>query len=273
MKQFKFIIALILYITVFSLLGESFQEYLSNFQYELYNTSMYLQQDQSQEQMIHDIENSAYRNGVDVFTIDYTVEAGKSKFIIYGTEGSIPYIEKNFGIQQKIYNSIFLGTSEIEFKSFEEITDISTVISYNIIGDEHEAVSFKRELINKYAGNFPKKPNNSIGYEIKILICWAILFLIILFLTYYDIMQQKKENFLRVAFGESILRVIIINIVKDVSLLIGAFYIAYFMLYKITYIDFNLKLTLICLVITITMNSIMYISLKNCSGLPSFFNI
>lgn len=148
--------------------------------------------------MIKDIVDSAVCNEVEVFTfINSGVNTSSVQYNIYGTPGVGKCINKNSNIFQKKYTSLFLGSIDFKFSNIQDIADIKNQNEYYVIGSGEKVHKFKMDLINKYAGNHPKKGYLDKESKKNTIFIWILSISIILLLSFYDTISQKKKMSLK----------------------------------------------------------------------------
>ena len=109
MKNIKFIVSFIVIMMGLLIIGESHQLYLNNFNAVFSNTTMYLQENTTADEMFQDILDSAERNDVEVFALTSSVNSTLLKEInIYGSKGVEKYINDYLKIFEKEYKSLLI---------------------------------------------------------------------------------------------------------------------------------------------------------------------
>lgn len=262
MKKIKFILSCILIIIVFSFIGEIYVWHMDSFESSYTSVTMYLQENTSQDEMIHDIYQAAEKENVEVFTIDQKLEnIFTSTKIIYGTDGVISYLSKNSNINPGKYQSIFLGNVRIQFKQLKDIDDISQFEVYYVIGDKKDIVEFKKRLVNKYAGRFPQEGANSKENLFIVIAIWSISLLFLLLITLYEVALMKKEVIIKMIYGEKLSHVISKNIMIDFILFAALFTLIPFILSRFTTTTYYSHISIMAILIFLILNSTIYLSL------------
>ncbi|WP_461205844.1 DUF1430 domain-containing protein [Clostridium sp. DL1XJH146] len=262
MKGIKYIVSFCVIFIGILIIGESHIFYLDNF-YTLYdNTTLYLQHDTTSEEMIADILNSAHRNKVEVFTFTRTQrDVVNTEYDIYATAGTEKYINENSNIFEGNYTSLFVGNTNFKFNDFNDIHSIENMHDYYFIGSEEQVYQFKMDLINKYAGNHPKQGYIDKEARNNTVAIWILIISIILLLSFYDILSQKKENVVRISMGEKISKIIWTNIILDSLALIVIFIVILSVLSRYSYVFFNFKISIILFIILLFINGTLYLNL------------
>lgn len=262
MKGIKYIISFCIMFVGILIIGESHVFYIDNFYNQYDNTTLYLQDNTTSEEMVTDIINSATRNKVEVFTFK-TSQSGVSttEYNIYGTIGAEKYINENSNIFEGKYTSLFLGDINFKFNDIRNISEINNLYNYYIIGDKKDVQQFKMDLINKYAGNHPKQGYPDKESRNNTIAIWLLIMSIILLLSFYDVISHKKENVVKVSMGERISKLILINILLDSLVFISFFIGILTILSKYTYTFFNFKISIILFIILLCANGLLYLNL------------
>lgn len=249
------------------IISESHVFYLNDFYTPFDHTTLYLQPNTTEKEMIHDIIDSANRNHVEVFT--YTSSPRTTfltEFDIYGTTGVQPYIKRHLNISEKKYKSLFLEDMVFHFHHLKNINGIDRFNPFYLIGSKKNIKQFKIDLIDKYAGNLPQDGFKSNELRNEALLIWLLVISVILLLTFYDCMLQKKENIIRFTLGEKISSMVWKNIVIDTCFYILLFLLVYFVLSKLTCVFFMFRLSLFMFMILLILNALIYFNLY-------FFNL
>ncbi|TCT21698.1 hypothetical protein EDD68_1102 [Melghiribacillus thermohalophilus] len=274
MKKIKYIIIFCIFFIGMLIIGESHIFKLNNFYTEFDNTTLYLQPDTTDNEMKKDILKSAKENKVEVFTIKNTPRSTfQTEIHVYGTTKAIDYINNNLNITDRTYNSLFMGSVIFHFHSLNDIPDMSNTHEYYVIGSNKQVHEFKMDLINKYAGNHPNEGYASKELRNTAIAIWILIILITFMLTYYDSILQKKENMIRISFGERISKIIIQNILFDTSAIIICFLLVMYILSNVTFVFFMFNISIIGLVILIILNGLIYLNLYFYDLKETFSNV
>lgn len=262
MKIIKYIISFCVLFIGILIIGESHTFRLNNFYTQFNNTTLYLQINTTEQEMVKDILDTAKLYNVEVFTfIKSNPTMLKSKIDIYGTTAVESYINKNLDISEKEYPSLFLEDIQFKFHEFETIHGLNKINEFYVIGSMEQVQQFKGSLVNKYAGNLPKEGYVDHDARNTIIAIWILMVSIILVLTYYDAIYQKRENLIRVSMGESISKLIWKNIILDACVFILSFVLIIIFLSPTTSVYFEFKISIFSFILLVISNSIVYINL------------
>jgi putative ABC transport system permease protein len=262
LKLIKYIVSFCVLFIGMLIIGESHIFRLNNFYTEFDNTTLYLQTDTTDKEMVNDIVDSAARNEVEVFAF---IRSPRSKFLtefdLYGTTGVEEYINENLNIFEEEYRSLFLGDIQFTFNDMKYVPGIEKIHDFYLIGSKEQVHQFKMDLIDKYAGNHPKEGYVSKESRNTIVSIWLLVISIILFLSFYDVVFQKKENLIRVSMGERIGKIIWKNILLDSFVVTLLFTLVLYILSKYTYVYFEFCISLLLFVILLFLNALLYLNL------------
>lgn len=268
MKYLKRIIVILIMALTVILPGELYQGYLDQFNDFAY-VSFYCPEDVLFSQMLDDITETAQKHDVLVFKIKSQTKSLFLKDIkIYSDNKSKAYLNNEYNIYDGSFSSLFSGSTNIEFLDFSNISSelVSNDPEFQLVGNMKNLKEFKSELINQYAGSFPKHSGYDGRKDTKFYIIgiWIAFIIISSFFTLYETLRMKKENFIRITLGESLFSIWLKYTIFDVLFLCGAFGIFILLAYSIYSIIFMSKyvltmfLTLIVLNVIISTNLLIY---------------
>lgn len=273
MKWIKYIISFLIMFIGLLIIGESHIFYLDNFYTQYDNTTLYLQSRITSEEMIADILDSAARNEVEVFTyIRLQPNISLAEYEIYGTSGVEKCINEKSNIFEGKYTSLFVGNINFKFNDIRNIPNIENLHDYYVIGTKKQVHQFKMELIDKYAGNHPKEGYPDKEARNNTVAIWILIISIILLLSFYDVISQKKESIIRVSMGEKITKIIWKNIILDSLVFITIFMVILFIQLRYTYVFFNFKISIISFILLLCINGLLYLNLYYYDIKESFSN-
>lgn len=227
MKLIKYITGSLLILIVFIFIGELYVWNLDSFEENYAYVTFYLQKNTTKAEMTCDICTAAEKNNIDVFVVESTVTSLFSNNInIYISNQRVKkYLDVKSGIKSGKFRSIFLGTLNVKFFDWGNIPDISKFEKYFVIGNENDIVNFKKNLVDKYAGRFPQDGYSPINSKLSVIASWICVFIFLLLLTLYEVLQQKKNILLNIIMGEQVEWIIFQNVFCDIAV--------YFIIYTI----------------------------------------
>ncbi len=218
-KIIKFILIAVVLIIMSIIPGELYQGYLDQYN-DFYETSFYLPDDISKADMLNELTETANKYDIYIFKIcDEDINIYSSSIDIYANEEMLGILAGEYGIAEGRYNSIFSGETNINCYDFFDISDelLESDTKYYLYGDEEAMINFKEELVDKYAGSFPKNEgfNDLDSYRTILIAAWIFAIIVVILVTVYDAICHKKENFVRFTMGERIWMVYLKNILTD----------------------------------------------------------
>ncbi len=262
MKRIKYISCFFIMFLGMLIIGESHIFYINDFYRSFYNTSLYLQEDTAPEEMINDIVNSATLNKVDVFA--YTASFYSTLYTeinIYGTPGVEEYIKRNKNIFEKKYTSLFCGSVDFKYNSIMNLPGIENIHDFYVNGNKEQVRQFKRDLVNKYAGNIPQEGHIDKSLTYNMVFIWLLITVTILLLSFYDGILQKKENVIKITMGEKIGNIVWKNIVLDSLVFSLIFIVITLSLSKVTYVYFRFNISLTFFLTLLFLNALTFFNL------------
>ncbi|QCT02891.1 hypothetical protein E6C60_2176 [Paenibacillus algicola] len=272
MKGIKYIICFFVFCFAMVIVAESQIFRLDQFHSPYRYTSLYLQYGQDEKEMVQDILRAADRNNVKVFTYIKTPTGNYDSIKLYGTPNYQQHLKFELSIYDKHYKSLFVGDIHFSFHSLEEIQGFKDVHDFYIIGGKDEADQFKSELINTYAGNFPREGYQNRDAQFTVFAIWGLVAGIVLLLTYYDVLRQRKENLIRISMGERVSTILIKNIVSDTLVFALMFSIIFIGLNRLTSITHQFTESLLCIAVLLFLNGSVYLSLRTTHIKQAFSN-
>ena len=231
MKRTKYLTGALLFLIAFALIGELSVWRLSSFYTSFPSTTLYLQEGQNRSELIHDVKTAAKENGIEAFAVSVNMHSSFSVSLdIYGTSGVENYLKEHSKVSDGTFRSLFLGEVMISVQDLDELPEDFVPDRFLLTGDHDSNVLFKKALINNYAGNFPRQINASDENVLLIIGIWAIVFMLLLLLSNYEIALAKREVIVRMVSGEPLTAFVGTNILKDTLILSVAFGTAFLLL-------------------------------------------
>ncbi len=229
MKAIKYIIIIFVLLFCTGITSEVYQNYLYVLNDEFYSTTFYLQRDTLAKNMLNDIQQCADENNLYVFMIDKkSLSSHKTIIDIYANEQTTEVLAKEYMIRAGSFQSFFGGTTLVNISNFDLIEQSLLEINntFYLIGNKKDMDSFKVDLVVKYAGAFPQEGgmHNRQYMKQMISVVWLVALFLIIFMTFYEISCQERENILRITLGESIWKIVFQNFFMD-TIFIGVSYL------------------------------------------------
>lgn len=263
MKQIKYVTGFLLFLLAFTFVGEIYVWNLDSFESEYKYVTFYIQEDTTESEMMKDIQKEAEKEKVEVFIVNCEVTSLFSeKLDIYATSKSaFESLAKKSDIREGKFKSIFLGNVYVLFHPWEEIPEIGKIENYYVIGKEECITKFKQNLVDKYAGAFPKEGYQEINSRRSIGVVWICVTLFLLLLTFYEIAQKKKNVVLRITIGEQILYYVLKQILWDILVYSGMFLFILGILSIYTNAFYLKQISIIIFLTFLAVNSLAYFSM------------
>ncbi|MCY1689924.1 hypothetical protein OVA29_03110 [Exiguobacterium sp. SL14] len=272
MKRLKLMIVTVMLFTSLFIIGESRMLTLEGFAEPFVSTTIYPNPKISEQQMLKDIERAATKHRVDVFTYEEEPKGTFSSIkTIYGTAGTEAALASR-SIQERVYQSVFLGDITFKFKPLSEHPNISYTPNFYGIGSAASVKAFKMELIDTYAGNHPQPGYNGSAELYKVLGVFTLVAIIMVLLTFYELAVVRKELLVRLSMGESLARWITHSIIVDSIILSLGFVVSFVTLRSFTPIDPYLMLFSGLVVGLIVLNGLVYLRLRRLAIKEAFSN-
>ena len=231
--------------------GELYLLYMNNFQAAYYEADFYtddLMPETSEEEIKQDFLNASKEHKVDFFVVDGKKRSViNSEYVIYGTEGALSYLT-NSGIKEGNAKSFFFGEVTVKFKYYSDVTDIGKYTSYYFIDDNNliDIRNFKADLIDQYGGGFPKQMGSDRETIFNLLAAWSIILGLMILISLYEILYQKKEIAIKVVLGEDLRNIFLKKIISDSISYCLIFCICTVILKNYSYVLFKFSFVLAC---------------------------
>lgn len=262
MKKTKYITSAMLFFITCLLIGEFFVWHISSFYSSFPSTTLYLQEGQEKAELINDVIQAAADTDIDAFAVKTRLNNSFSVTIeVYGTANTASYLTENSNVFSGCFQSAFFGDVSVTICSLQEIPEDFTPDRFFLTGDHDSNTHFKQQLINKYAGNFPR-PVDTGDHNAYMIICvWLVVFFLLLLLSNYDIALTKREVIVRMVSGEPLTTFVVTNILKD-TLCFSGIFVAVFLLASIfTVTTYHFAFTLILYFAFLLINAILHFAL------------
>ena len=261
MKNIKQLIFILLMILCIGLPCEFYQNYLDSFNDFVY-TTFYCPENIEYNNMISDISAKAEKHSIMIFKIRTQIHTiFLSEIDIYADNKCVEYLNNEYNIFSGTFGSIVSGKTKINFHGFSEIPEslVTEEPEFQLVGDMENMRNFKSELIDTYAGSFPKYD----GYDSRkdsrtlVLTIWILAIILTCFFTLYETFSLKKENFIRVISGESLLVLWVKYLLSDLIFISGVFGICSLIIYGFYGILFMFRYAIMMFGILVILNTVI----------------
>lgn len=179
------------------------------------------------ERLAQDLEKYQF----DIFYVERKYPSSlRAEITVYGTPGALQAL-RQLGIEEKTYRSLFVGEVQVIFCDFQALGAVKEDEVFCYIGTVGEAAAFKAQI----AGESSESASYSVdeidlvsgsneGLHITLLFIWGTVFGLLLVLTLFSVVLEKKEIFVRLTLGESPRRLFAGRVLSDVAVFSAAFF-------------------------------------------------
>lgn len=267
MKYIKILVCVLLISLGLVFQGEEYESYINSLGETIY-PSLYLQYDEVEvndaESMINDLVENSEKFNVALFS---ECNEHKSKtcnmYTLYISNDAVKErLHKDNYVREGAFDSFLSGGFSVSYKSFDNLTDIKNIYSFNIVGAEKDVEEFVNAVTKKYNFfSYAACPEEISNQESEVYFIWTVIGIIILCLTVFEIVSKKKEFSVRWCFGESREKTITTNIVSDFLALIGLYVVLGKLISFITPCSFMYTKSLMILIAVCIVNSAFWLTL------------
>lgn len=225
--------------------------------YNFCATKMFGENASDIEKKRRDIVVLSEKNNCKVFCVDKNLSnASFSEIAVYTPDNTTAdVVKKEFNIAPGEYKSLFSGVTKVSFKDFNEAPDN---MNFYFLGEAESIWNIKKSF-DFNAGRLKKE--QKINVQWLSLLAWVVFGVLLLLLTWFDIQFQKKENFVLISLGKPIVNIILKNVLKDFVFLISAGVVLVLLLNRVTYLFYNINITITLFGTFALLNSLIYIVL------------
>lgn len=262
MKKVKFAVCVFLLLFCLALGGELYQMYLDDFTDGVYYFSsarMNYDTDSDIQKKRDKITALSEKNNCRVFCVEKNlIGASSAEITVYTPDAATEAeVKKQLSIAPGEYKSLFSGVTTVYFKDFYEAPDD---MYFYFFGAEESVWNIKQDYnLSFNSGTLKRESPQHIQWFL--LLAWAIFGLVLLFLTWFDIQFQKKENFVLVSLGKPVSHIILKNIFKDVGFLVAAAAVLTLVLSPFTHIAYSINISLLLFGAFLLLNSLVYLTM------------
>lgn len=262
MKKVKFAVCVFLLLFCLALGGELYQVYLDSFTDGVYyfsSSRMVYDTDSDIQKKKEKITALSEKNNCRVFCAEKNlIGASSAEITVYTPDKATEEeVKKRLSIAPGEYKSLFSGITTVYFKDFYEAPDN---MYFYFFGAEESIWNIKQDYnLSFNSGTLKRESPQHIQWFL--LLAWAAFGLVLLFLTWFDIQFQKKENFVLVSLGKPVSHIILKNIFKDVGFLVAAAAVLTFVLSPFTYIAYSINISLLLFGAFLLLNSLVYLTM------------
>lgn len=261
LRNAKYGMSIALIFVALVLVGEIYVWYLSSFFSVFPSTTLCLQEGQQKQDLLEDVTEAAKQVGIDAFTVDVKTNNSFSYTLdIYGTDHTKDKLKERM-VREGNFKSIAIGTITVQQFSFEQIPEEFTPTYFCLTGTYEENVLFKQQLIDKYAGDFPREVKEDNGDRLEIITLWIIVYVFLLLLSMYDIAMIRKEGVVRMVSGEPLTAFVWSNIKKDLVAFTAIFLTLLCITSLFAEIKYHIGITITLFLVFIGLNSLLHLQM------------
>lgn len=204
----------------------------------------------------------------------------KTEMLYYSDSDVRKILVDEYNIKPGVYRSVFSSDVEITYKDLLSVETENNFVPMYFLGNVQDIKSFVDSINTELDLDLKlTEPYNLNRSNQKVFIIWCVIDFLLLVLTVYDVAYQKKEVVIKAIYGESILSIVIKNILIDLLINFLSVFTLISIL-KLFYGNFIFeRQTLLSFLIFIFFNSLIYffffkINLKkDLSGCDSGYGI
>lgn len=262
MKKVKFAVCVFLLLFCLALGGELYQMYLDDFTdgaYYFYSGRSVDDTDSDIQKKREKITALSEKNNCRVFCAEKNlIGASSAEITVYTPDKATEEeVKKRLSIAPGEYKSLFSGITTVYFKDFYEAPDD---MYFYFFGAEESVWNIKKEYSLSFGSGRVKRESPQ-HIQWFLLLAWAAFGIVLLFLTWFDIQFQKKENFVLVSLGKPVAHLIMKNAFKDAAFLFGAVAALALVLSPFTYIAYRINISLLVFAAFVLLNGLVYLTM------------
>lgn len=274
MKKISYALSIFIIFLAFIINGEGYQLHLSSvitqFPYSTFKTP----EGRDREEMLKNVMEVTEALDVEFFVEDSIHPQNNKEITTYYANEKVKEILVNdYDIVEGTYKGIINGTTEIKYESVDEIKNLSRIDAYYFIGDMDNIMSVYEELSKSYEGMAPMEGYSMFDCDTYTIMIWIIAGVVILLLQLVAMLMNKKENMLKITFGESKLIIVMKAVVCDFVFFLITIIGTYCLADRYTCVDFNSISTIIMVGIILLLNTLINIAIPFGNYKKVFSNI
>lgn len=259
MVKFKWLCGLLIFLFGFLLSAELSQNYFECFTEETY----YIDVSNDDRQLLcQTMEEAAIYCHAQIFAIQtqHPTQRLANVYIFIDSEQQSAF-EKRYAFGAGTYNSLFSGTTDIQFHDFSEIiTQIDVERFYFPDISEHQAEMLYQYLQKRISCSYVHQETAS-GLRLIAEILWILPLLFLLLLTWFSIQTTRKKEFLRISLGASVMRLMLRAIGMDLLIFSAEFAAVFLLLRPWLYVQYHFIFTLLLFLLFLFLNSLLHCTL------------
>ena|GEM_PF-2339279 len=260
MKKIKYISAVFLVCVGLVLIGETNAGHIVTAHRDRYTHTTFLFGEDFCE-AIDTIKTTAERKNVIAFAVDtkFTSEM-EQNLVVYSTRELPKEVTDTLGRGLPL-KSLMLGSVHTTFESIDNAPS-HTYGALFMHGNQNDIHAFITELSETYPRSMPiEVPTGDSAYRNMLIGYWAVALSYLLFLTLVETFFQKKEVFVRVTQGASVLSIVLRSIALDFAVYTAIFSGGSLVISRFTAVWHEPMLVLAIFEVFAVVNSLIYLLL------------
>ena len=268
MKKMKYSAAIILFFIGLFFVGEFVYVQMETDVYDEYYTVSIDKIDgqENQKKLGVLLDELCYENNCTLYIRSWCHVNNFTNYdIYYCSKNGEEAVREQLGLKGNHFKTLINGDCTFEFKTLEDaynenIFNVYT-LDFSVIGKRSDVSKITDGLSDMVKVQTVMTNECDNRYDLLFKIVWGVILVVLLGLTAYDILFQKKDTAIALTLGNPISKNVIRNIVMDICAYALIFFSEYFILSFITAIKQRFEFVLICFIILIMINSLLYMIL------------
>ena len=259
MIRAKFVIAISIFITASLFIGEAYSFFLNDFEGKYSSTGYWVYSEEEKELVKDMVISMTEEENLPVFSLKKESKGAFSRTVTIYANDAAKNILKDSIMQIKTGDkkSFFTGTTKFIIDDFDKAPgNWLREIWYPV--DRDVVVNATSAELSEYSGGYVRYPMPDES-NIIVIAAWIAVAIILLFLTWYDLVYSKKEQIVRIVLGADSTILMRDKIIKDVVSYSLAAIIAFSFMRIFTNTFFHFSISVICLLIFLGLNSILIV--------------
>ena len=268
MKKMKYSAALILFFIGLFLVGEFVYVQMGTDVYDEYYTVSInkISGQENQKKLALLLDELCDENNCALYIQSWGYENNFTNHdIYYCSKNGEEAVREQLGLKGNHFKTLIRGDCTFEFKTLEDAYNENIfngyTLDFSVIGERSDVSEITDGISNIVKVNTVMTNEYDNRYDLLFKIVWGVILVVLLGLTAYDILFQKKDTAIALTLGNPISKTVIKNIVMDICAYALIFFTEYFILSFITAIKQRFEFVLICFIILIIVNSLLYMLL------------
>ena len=263
MKKIKMLIAGLMFLISTVLICELTYDNIEHLLLRTYSQVCISGNISDKENLFDSFKQCAEQNDVGlIFGVSYDDNTKKhTTYYLFGV--SKGEFENNLGLLHKNFKSLANGECNYVIDDWSELSPkdmISDPIIY-VSGNKGDLLAFSKGMYERigdiHINTIP--PNSSIGYKAIFCAIWAFIIVMIVLVSFYDMLSQSKEISVKLVLGNHVYKAVIKNIVVDFFTLTAIFLSVLLICSEFTAVNMNISFFSLGFSLLVVFNSLVYL--------------